>query len=62
MGTSVYERAQMTEPADITSSSTSSIRRLPNMSPRRPAMGVAMAAARRVEVSTHEASAMVVSR
>lgn len=45
--------AQTTEPEISRTMLTRSMRRLPNMSPRRPTTGVATAAARRVAVTAH---------
>ncbi len=50
------DSAATTEPSIITISSTSTMRRLPYMSPRRPAMGVMTAAASSVEVTTQAVS------
>ena len=50
------DSAAMTEPTTITASSTSTIRRLPYMSPSRPEIGVITAAASSVEVTTHAVS------
>ena len=50
------DRAAITEPSIITASSTSTMRRLPYMSPRRPAIGVVTAAASSVEVTTQAVS------
>ena len=50
------ERAAITDPTMSRPSSTSTMRRLPYMSPRRPAIGVKTAAASRVAVTTHAVS------
>lgn len=55
IGTTDEDRAQTTEPRTSGTSETSSMRRLPYMSPSRPATGVATAAASRVAVITQEA-------
>jgi hypothetical protein len=47
------ESAEMMHPAATKPSRMSSTRRLPYMSPRRPLIGVEMAAASNVEMSTH---------
>ena len=49
----------MAEPRTTIARLTSSIRFLPNMSPRRPLIGVITAAARSVAVTAHEVSAGV---
>ena len=49
--------AARTEPTTIAPSRTSTMRRLPYMSPRRPEIGAMIAAASRVEVITHALSA-----
>jgi len=54
--------AERMEPPVISSRSTSTTRRLPIMSPRRPLIGVEIAAASRVDVRTQVASAGVVLR
>ena len=52
-GTRLWLRAQMSEPAMRKPAHTMSISRLPYMSPSRPAIGTATAAASNVEVSSH---------
>ena len=58
IGISVSDSADTTEPSSRQTSSAKYIRRLPNMSPRRPLIGIEIDAASRVEVSTQEASAV----
>ena len=55
------DSAAMTEPATMTASSTSTIRRLPYMSPSRPEIGVMIAAASSVEVTTQAVSSRLAS-
>lgn len=55
IGTSESLNAATTEPLTSRTMLTSSIRRLPNMSPRRPTTGVATAAASRVAVTAQAA-------
>ena len=52
-GIRLWLRAQMSEPAMRNPAHTMSISRLPYMSPSRPAIGTATAAASNVEVSSH---------
>ena len=59
---STENSAQSTEPATSAVRLSSSIRRLPTMSPSRPAIGIATAAASRVAVIAQEASAAELSR
>lgn len=54
-GSSDEKLAQTTEPAMSASRFANSTRRLPNMSPRRPAIGVNTAPASSVEVITQDA-------
>ena len=61
MGIRVNDSAEITEPTIMIARSRMRMRRLPYISPRRPLMGVLIAAASSVEVSTHDASAEVVS-
>ncbi len=58
IGISVSDSADTTEPSNRQTSSAKYIRRLPNMSPRRPLIGIEMDAASSVDVSTQEASAV----
>lgn len=62
IGITEEDRAQTTEPRTSGTRETSSIRRLPYMSPSRPATGVETAAARRVAVMTQEALDAEVSK
>ncbi len=61
IGTTEEASAQTTEPATSGTTEASRTRRLPRVSPRRPATGVATAPARRVAVITQEALDAVVS-
>lgn len=60
MGNNVSLSAQMIDPPVRSNSESSNIKRLPNMSPSRPAIGVITAPANKVTVITHEASAALV--
>ena len=63
IGSRVSDMAQVAEPTSRITELTSSTRCLPNMSPRRPAIGIATAAASRVAVITQdELAAEVCSR
>jgi len=53
---SPVDRAAMIDPTTRVASSTSTMRRLPYMSPSRPAIGVMTAAASSVAVTTHAVS------
>ncbi len=53
IGISESARAHTIEPVTSSTMLVSSMRRLPNMSPRRPTTGVATAAASRVAVTAH---------
>ena len=52
------ESAAITDPAIITASRTRTMRRLPYISPRRPAIGVMTAAASSVDVTTQAVSSL----
>ncbi len=60
MGMSVSESAATTQPTAMMMSRASMMRRLPYMSPSRPLIGVEIAAASSVAVSTHDESARLV--
>ena len=59
---SVVANAAISEPPASPAMTTSSVRFLPNMSPRRPAIGVATDADNRYAVNTHVTPVGVVSR